>query len=155
MTLRISKLFVVELAIVLGVAAVITQSLILSNNTMHFQRLFLNFYTDGTMDFSADVTALVRSLGIVDLLTLAFGFTIGAVMAFTSGSGDSLSWGRAKGVAQLGQYEKALMISGLVNVMKTREGTTYQVTETGRRFLTEFAYLQRKIEEQKLAHQDT
>jgi hypothetical protein len=151
--LRISKLFVVESATVLGFAAVITQSLILSNNTMHFQQLFLNYYADKSVDFSADVTALVRSLGIVDLLTLVFGLTIGAAMALTYGS--NLAKGGAKGVEQLDQFERSLMISGLVNVTKTQEGTTYQVTEMGRRFLKEFAYLQRMIEEPTVPHQET
>ena len=153
--MRISKLFIVEFAIVLALAAVITQSMILSNQTMHFQQLVLTYYEDKTMDFSADVTPLVRSLGFVSLLTLVFGLTIGAAMTLTAATGGNLAQGRARGLAQLGEYEKALMISGLVNVTKTQEGTTYQVTEMGRRFLTEFAYLQRKVEEQALVHQET
>lgn len=127
--------------------------MILSNQKMHFQQLVLTYYEDKTMDFSADVTPLVRSLGVVNLLTLVFGLTIGAAMALTAGG--NLVQGRAKGLAQLGEYDKALMISGLVNITKTQRGTTYQVTEMGRRFLTEFAYLQRKVEEQTLAHQET
>jgi hypothetical protein len=119
---------------------------------MHFQQLFLNYYADKSVDFSVDVTALVRNLGIVDLMTLVFGLTIGAAMALTGRS--NLVKGGPKGVEQLDQYERSLMISGLVNVTKTQKGTTYQVTEMGRRFLKEFEYLQRVIEEPTLPHQD-
>ena len=119
---------------------------------MHFQQLFLNYYADKSVDFSVNVTALVRNLGIVDLLTLVFGLTIGAAMALTAGG--SLVKGGTKGVEQLGQFEKSLMISGLVDITKTQEGTTYRVTEMGRRFLKEFAYLQRVIEEPTAPHQE-
>ena len=114
---------------------------------MHFQQVVLNFYADKTTDFSTNATSLVRGLGNIDLLTLVFGLSIGAAMALTSTNGDRLDPRRAKDVSQLSQYEKALMSSGLVGINKTAEGTTYQVTEMGRRFLTEFSYLQHKCEE--------
>ena len=121
---------------------------------MHFQQLFLNFYPDKSMDFSADVTALVRSLGIVDLLTLVFGLTIGAAMSLTITGRSVLVRGTAKGAAQLDEFEEALVTSGLVNVAKIPEGTTYQVTEKGRRFLREFAYL-RRLEEETIPYAQT
>jgi hypothetical protein len=150
-----TKLVVVELGIVLGFAAVITQSLILSNSIMHFHQLFLNFYTDGTTDFSTNVTTLVRNLGIVDLLTLTFGVTIGAAITLTAAKRAKQPEGTAEGIADLDEYEKALVASGLVIVARNKEGTTYQVTETGRRFLMEYADLRRKLEEQASAHQET
>jgi hypothetical protein len=125
--------------------------MILSSNTMHFQRMFVNFYADKSVDFSADVSTLIRSLGIVNLLTLVFGLTVGAAMALTSVEG---SRSKVKDLQKLSQYERTLTLSGLVNVTKTPEGTTYQLTEMGRRFLTEYAYLQRQVQEPPMAHQE-
>jgi len=150
-----TKLIVVEFAIVLGFAAVITQSLILSNSIMHFHEFFLNFYTDGTSDFSANVTTLVRSLGIVVLLALIFGVTIGAAITLTAANRAKQIAAAAESMAHLDQYEKALVASGLVIVARNKEGTTYQVTETGRRFLMEYTDLRRKLEEQASVHQET
>lgn len=143
-----TNLMVVEFAVVLGFAAVITQSLILSNSILHFHQFFLNFYTDGTSDFSANVTTLVRNLGIVDLLTLIFGVTIGAAITLTAANRAKPTERSAESMAHLDEYEKALVASGLVIVARNKEGTTYQVTETGRRFLIEYADLRRKLEEQ-------
>jgi len=148
-----TKLIVVELAIALGFAAVITQSLILSNNIMHFHQLVLNFYTNGTSDFSTNVTPLVRNLGIVDLLTLTFGVTIGAALTLTAASRGKQTEATAEGMAHLDQYEKALVASGLVIVARNKDGVTYRVTETGRRFLMEYADLRRKLEQKAPEHQ--
>lgn len=152
--MTITKLIVVEFAIVLGFAAVITQSLILSNSIMHFHQLVLNFYTDGTSDFSTNVTPLVRNLGIVDLLTLIFGVTIGATITLTAANRAKQTEATAESMADLDQYEKALVASGLVVVGRNKEGTTYQVTETGRRFLMEYADLRRKLGEQASVPQE-
>lgn len=153
--MTITKLIAVEFAVVLGFAAVITQSLILSNSIMHFHQLILNIYTDGTSDFSANVTTLVRNLGIVDLLTLTFGVTIGAAITLTATNRAKQTEGPAESMAHLDQYEKALVASGLVIVARNKEGTTYQVTETGRRFLMEYADLRRKLEGQAPVPQET
>ena len=150
-----TKLIAVEFAIVLGLAAVIARSLILSNSIVHFHELFLNFYSDGTSDFSANVTSLIRSLGVVDLLTLIFGVSIGAAITLTAANRAKQTKSTAKGMRHLDQYEKALVASGLVIVAKNREGTTYQVTEMGRRFLMEYADFRRKLEEQTSVHQET
>jgi hypothetical protein len=147
-----TKLIVVEFAIALGFAAVITQSLILSNSMIHFHQVFLNFYTNGTNDFSANVTTLVRNLGIVDLLTLIFGITIGAAITLTAANRAKQTEGPAESMAHLDKYERALVASGLVIVARNKEGTTYQMTEMGRRFLMEYADLRRKLEEQALPH---
>jgi len=153
--MSITKLVAVEVAIALGFAAVITQSLILSNSIMHFHQLVLNFYTDGTSDFSTNVTTLVRNLGIVDLLTLIFGVTIGAAITLTAYRQPKQTESPPESLADLDQYEKALVASGLVLVARNKEGTTYQVTETGRRFLMEYADLRRKIEKQVSVHQES
>lgn len=150
-----TKLIAVEFAIVVGFAAVITQSLILSNSIMHFHEFFLNFYTDGTSDFSANVTTLVRNLGIVDLLTLIFGVTIGAAITLTAANRAKQTERPAESMADIDEYERALVASGLVIVARNKEGTTYQVTEIGRRFLMEYADLRRKLEEQASVHQET
>ena len=153
--MTITKLIAVEIAVALGLAAVITQSLILSNSMMHFHQLVLNFYTDGTSDFSTNVTTLVRNLGIVDLLTLIFGVTIGAAITLTANSRLKQTESPAESMAHLDQYEKALVASGLVIVTRNKDGTTYQVTGTGRRFLMEYTDLRRKIEGQASVHQET
>ena len=153
--MAITKLIAVEFAIVLGFTAVITQSLILSNSVMHFHQLVLNFYTDGTSDFSTNVTTLVRNLGVVDLLTLIFGVTIGAAITLTATSRAKQTEPIAENMEQLDEYEKALVASGLVLVARNKEGTTYQVTETGRRFLTEYSDLRRKLEERASVPQKT
>ena len=149
-----TKLLIIEFAIILGFAAVIVQSLILSDSVMHFHQLVLNFYTDGTSDFSVNTTTLVRHLGIVDLLTLIFGVTIGAAISLSVHSPPKET-DTAAGMAHLSPYERALVASGLVVVGRNREGTTYRVTETGRRFLMEYAYLRRKLEEKASIPQET
>ena len=149
-----TKLVAAEVGIVVGFAAAIAQSLIFSNAIIHFHQFFLNYYADGTADFSADVSALVRNLGIVNLLTLTFGVTIGAAIALTASSGTNKAQ-KGVGAEHLDQYERALVDSGLVSIAENKDGTTYKVTEHGRRFLSEYSFLQRRLEQDVPQTQET
>jgi hypothetical protein len=148
LSMRSNRLLVAELAIAFGFAAIIVRSMILFGNVMHFHQIFLNYYADGTMDFSADVTGLVRGLGVVNLLTLIFGLVLGVAVGLTLKSPDPIR-GLARGASNLTQYERALADSGLVRITQTQEGTTHEITERGRRFLLEYADLQRRLQEKK------
>ena len=142
-TLR--RLLVVQLAVLIIVATV-SLILILSKNAFHFHELTVNYYTDGTMDFSADATALVRSLGVVSLLTLIFGLVMGSAISLTT---SNFLPNSTRIEENVDVYEKALMASGFVRVTKATNGTVYQITELGRRFLRDYAFLSHEIDDLK------
>jgi hypothetical protein len=132
--------------IVIFVAAV-SLVMIFSRNTFHFHELTVNYYTDGTMDFSADASALVRSLGVISLMTLIFGLAIGSAISLTT---SKLLPNSTRIEENVDGYEKALMESGFVRVTKATNGTTYQITELGQRFLRDYAFLKREIDDLKV-----
>jgi len=115
---------------------------------MHLHQIFLNYYRDGTADFSVDATELVRGLGAINLLTFTFGLALGAALVLTLKSPDSIQ-GLSNDTSHLNQYERALTNSGFVQMTRTQAGTMYRITEFGRRFLLEYADLQRKLGEKK------
>jgi hypothetical protein len=146
--LRNTKLLFTELAIVFGFVTVMIHWFAGPNYVVHLHQIFLNYYQDGTVDFSVNVTGLVRSLGVVDLLTLTFGLALGAALALTLKSPDSVQ-GANNDTRHLNEYDRALSNSGFVRITRRQSGTTYQVTELGRRFLLENADLQHKLQEEK------
>jgi hypothetical protein len=138
--LRIEKsisLFVAELAIVLGLVLTVALVLIIPTTTFHFTKLIVTFYTNGTTDFSTDASSLVRGLGLISLLTLTFGVTMGGAITITVA--------KASHTRRKLEYESALAAAGLVNVTIKPDGTTYELTELGHRFLKEYAFLNQKI----------
>ena len=137
-TLRSSSLLVTELVILIAVGFTVIATLILPKSIFHFQELVVTIYTSGKTDFSADVTPLVSSLGIVSLLTLIFGLAIGAAMSLTASSAAHV---QKKAIG----YEDALTTAGFMKITTTPDGRTYQLTELGQRFLRDYAFLDRQF----------
>ena len=90
------------------------------------------------MDFSTDVTTLVRSLGTISLMTLGLGIMVGAAAVLTTVD-------VRQGKKTLTGYENSLVGAGLVIATPVAEGVAYQLTENGRRFLNEYAFLTRSL----------
>ena len=118
----------------LAVGCAIAVTMIIPKEIFHFHELVITTYTNGTMDFSTDATMLVRSLGIVSLLTLILGLIIGATMGLTA----------SNIVHVKNEYEHELMTTGFVKITPTPDGATYQLTEHGRQFLRDYAFLDRE-----------
>jgi predicted transcriptional regulator len=133
---KAKTLLIFELLLLFSFSTLITGLMLLHSYTFHFERVTLNFYTNGTSDFTTDATGLVRSLGTIAMLTLMFGIATGTAVGLTYN-------------AQLNRkptaegYEEKLAKAGFVKIEKTSEGTTYQLTEHGRRFLSEYRFLEK------------
>jgi hypothetical protein len=134
-------LLLVESTILLVVVFFISYALILPKSTFHFPQVIISFYNSGSIDFSADVTALVRGLGAVSLMTLVVGFTVGAAMALTHTEAT-------KTKQDLDNYESAVVNAGFVKIMSNSNGTTYELTPAGRRFLREYEFLKLSLQDQ-------
>lgn len=135
-TLRFSSLMVTELALLLAVGWTIAVTVILPKGIFHFHELIITTYTNGTMDFSTDATALVRSLGTLSLLTLILGLVLGTTMGLTASS--------VAQVKKTVEYDHALTAANFVKITSTPDGATYQLTEHGRQFLRDYAFLSRE-----------
>jgi len=142
---KAKRLLVIELACFSLLATLLFAFLFLNSYTFHFEQVTLNYYTNGKVDFTTDASSLVRSLGTVAMLSLAFGVTIGAAVGLTCSphfdATDSRSGPRS--------YEEEMTKMGFVVITKTDEGTTYRLTDFGRRFLREYRFLEKP--EQTLA----
>jgi hypothetical protein len=142
---KAKKLLVIELASVSILATLLFAFMFLHSYTFHFEQVTLNFYTNGKADFTTDASNLVRSLGTVAMLTMLFGITIGAAVGLTCSplfeSADPGSGRRS--------YEEEMSKMGFVVITKTDQGTTYRLTDLGRRFLREYRFLEKT--EQSLA----
>ena len=134
--MKAKTLLAFELLLLFSFSTLITGLMLLHSYTFHFERVTLNFYTNGTTDFTTDATPLVHSLGTIAMLTLVFGIATGAAVGLTYN-------------AQLNRkpaaegYEEEIAKAGFVKIEKTSEGTTYQLTEHGRRFLSEYRFLEK------------
>jgi hypothetical protein len=125
---------------ILFVAGTLIGTLIVPKNTFSFQELIVTFHNNGTVDFSADVTGLVRSLGLISLLSLFLGLTMGGALGLIAVDFPL----REKGTkAHLNEYEKALASSGFVKITTVSGGTAYELTDVGKRFLRDYAFLNR------------
>lgn len=133
----------IAVATVSIVVAAISLVLILPKYSIYAHELTVNLYTNGAMDFSVDATSLVRSLGIISLMTLVIGLTIGAAM------------GLGARVEKAYEYEKAIEKAGLVKITNVPDGIEYRITEYGRRFLRDYAFLNRGIENLELPARNT
>lgn len=83
----------------------------------------------------------VRSLGTVAAFALIFGVATGAAIGLTCSHHVVTS-----ASANPNAYEEEVTKTGLVVINKTNEGTTYQLTELGRRFLKEYRFLEKNTE---------
>lgn len=136
-TLRISRLLVTELAVLLAVGWAIAFAVIIPKGIFHFHELVITTYANGAMDFSTDATGLVRSLGILSILTLILGLVLGTTMGLTVSSVAHLE-------ERTAGYEHALAAAGFLKITPTPAGVTYQLTEKGRHFLRDYAFLNRE-----------
>lgn len=139
-TLRFSRLLVTQLATLLAVGWTIAVTMIFPKSIFHFHELVITTYTNGAMDFSTDATTLVRSLGILSLLTLILGLVLGTTMGLTA---SIVAHVKKKVVG----YDHALTAAGFVKITHTPDGVTYQLTERGRQFLRDYAFLNREAHE--------
>jgi len=142
--MKTTKLLFVELAIVLVVAGAIAYSLLLPSRSYHFHELSLNFYPNGAVDFSTDMTAVVRSLSVLALLTMAVGLLVGTAMGLSSLNLSQTA--RRIGKATVEESMELLVKSGFVRVLATEGGAKYEITNTGLRFLEEYQNLKRTPE---------
>lgn len=142
---KAKRLLVIELASFSIFATLLFAFMFLHSYTFHFEQVTLNYYTNGKADFSTDVSSLVRSLATVSLLSLVFGVTIGVAVGLTC----SPHVEAADSKSGPGNYEEEMAKMGFVVITKTDEGTTYQLTDHGRRFLREYRFLEKA--EQTLA----
>jgi hypothetical protein len=115
----------------------------LHSYTFHFEQVALNYYTNGKVDFTTDASSLVRSLATVAILSLVFGVTIGAAVGLTCSPHFEAT------DSERTNYEEEMAKMGFIVITKTDEGTTYRLTEFGRRFLREYRFLEKN--EQTLA----
>lgn len=139
---KAKKLLLVECASFSIFAAALCALIFSRSYVFHFEQVTMNFYTNGSTDFSTDVTSLVRSLGAVALFSLVFGVATGAAIGLTCSAHvegfDSES--------QEKRYEEEMTKMGFVVINKTEEGTTYRLTDLGRRFLRDYRFLEKTEE---------
>jgi hypothetical protein len=135
-------LLVVEFAFLFGFATLIMALMFLHSYAFHFEQVTLNYYTNGKVDFTTDVTGLVKSLATVAMLSLVFGTATGAAVGLTY-CGNLKT---ADSTTRRREYEAELAEKGFVVISRTGEGVTYQLTGLGRRFLREYRFLD-KLEE--------
>jgi hypothetical protein len=140
--MKTKKLLVIEGALLCILAAPLIALVLLHSYTFHFEQVTLNFYTNGKADFSTDATNLVRSLGTIALLALIFGVTTGAAFGLTL----STHLKAPNSTTPSAGYEEEMAKAGFVVINKTTEGTTYRLTEIGRRFLREYRFLEKTEE---------
>jgi hypothetical protein len=126
----------VEVAVLLVLGLGIMVALVLPAYTYHFHTLSLNLYQNGAMDFSTDMTSLVRSLGLVSLATMIVGALVGAAIGITNAGPN-----RAGGVSSSGSLQK------LVRQYSTEKGMRYELTDEGLQFLKEYATLEQPMKE--------
>ena len=140
LTPKAKKLLFIECALFSILATVLFTLMFSRNYTFHFQQVTLNFYTNGTSDFSANATSLVRSLGTVAVFSLFFGVTTGAAIGLTCSAHSEPTNSHSNA------YEEEMTKMGFIVVNKTDEGTTYKLTELGRRFLRDYRFLEKTEE---------
>ena len=93
------------------------------------------------MDFSTDMTAVVRSLSVLALLTMAVGLLVGTAMGLSSLNLSQTA--RTIGKATVEESMELLVKSGFVRGLATEGGAKYEITNTGLRFLEEYQSLKR------------
>jgi hypothetical protein len=142
LTTKAKKLLLIESVLFVIPATMLLTMIFSRSYTFHFQQVTLNYYTDGTSDFTTNVTSLVKSLGTVALFSLIFGGTAGAAIGLTLHSQIKTS----ERIPSRRRYEQEMTNMGFVVINKTDQGTTYTLTELGRRFLRDYRFLEEKEE---------
>jgi len=132
-------LLLVEVAVLVILASGLMVALVIPHYTYHFQTLSLNFYRNGAMDFTTDVTSLVRSLGAVTLATMIVGALIGTAIGITStGTNPAVS------------FSSSGVLQRFVRQYSTEQGTRYELTREGLQFLKEYAALEKQPLEERV-----
>lgn len=140
--MRAKRLLFFECTLVSILAAALLTLVFSRAYTFHFQQVTLNFYMNGKSDFTADVSSLVRSLGTVAIFSLTFGVTTGVAIGFTCSPRSETM----KSASNTNTYEEEMTKMGFVEINKTEQGTTYKLTENGRRFLRDYRFLEKTEE---------
>jgi len=140
--MRAKRLLFFECTLVSILAAALLTLVFSRAYTFHFQQVTLNFYMNGKSDFTADVSSLVRSLGTVAIFSLTFGVTTGVAIGFTCSPRSETM----KSASNTNTYEEEMTKMGFVEINKTEQGTTYKLTENGRRFLRDYRLLEKTEE---------
>ena len=135
------RLLVVECAVFSILAVPLFALMFLHGYTFHFARVTLNYYTNGKVDFTTDAAGLVRSLATVAMLSLIFGITTGIAIGLTCNPHFKAS-SSEDGVG----YEQEMSKAGFVEINKTEQGTTFKLTDLGRRFLRDYSFLEKTEE---------
>lgn len=130
------KLLLVGFTIIGVVAAAISYVLIIPTQNYHFHQVIVNFYKGGAVDFSADVTGLVRGLGVVALACIVLGLLVGS--AIRLGRAETLLESKEGHFAPNAKIDVALLKSGLVSGTATDEGVRFELTDKGRQFMQEY-----------------
>jgi len=120
----------------MAMVVLISGLMFLPSYTLHFDQFTVDFYKNGQIGFTTDAAGLVRSMGAVAMMALVFGVVLGAAIGLTRNVQS-----RTNPALELGPYEDALAITGLVKITKTNDSKTYQLTDHGRRFLREYRFL--------------
>jgi len=136
------RLLVFECALFSVLAVPLFAIMFLHGYTFHFEQVTLNYYTNGRVDFTTDATSLVRSLATIAMLSLIFGITTGTAIGLTCTSQFKTS----SSEDELDGYEQGMSKAGFVEIKKTTQGTTYSLTDLGRRFLRDYSFLEKTEE---------
>jgi len=129
------RLYLIEASVLAVLASGIVISLLIPPYIYHFHTVSLNYYQNGAIDFSTDITSLVRSLGLVALATMIVGALVGAAVGITN-----MQLRRGVGNSRLG-------LQKFVKQYSTEQGTKYELTDEGLQFLREYAVLEQPLEE--------
>ena len=130
------RLYLVEVAVLVVLGLGILVALVFPAHTYHFHKLSLNLYQNGAMDFSTDMTSLVRSLGLVALASMIVG-----ALAWTAIGITKTKLNRIAGITSPG------LLHRFVRQQSTGEGTKYELTDEGLQLLKEYALLEQPPEE--------
>ena len=123
-------LLILELVFLFSFTTAITTLIFLHGYTYHFQKVTLNYYMNGSTDFTTDASTLVQSFGALSLLTLTFGTVTGAAVGLTYNVHLKKKASDA--------YEQKIATMGFIEMEKTNQGNVYRLTELGKRFLNEY-----------------
>jgi len=135
---RAKKLLLFECTF-LGVLTTALLTLVFSRSYIfHFEQLTFNVYRNGSVDFTADATSLVRSLGTVAVLSLFVGVSTGVAIGLTC----CLPPKASNSTPGLSEYEREITKLGLVVINKTEGATSYTLTDHGRHFLRDYRFLE-------------
>ena len=139
---KAKKLLVLECALLFALSAGLFALMFSRSYIYHFEQVTLNYYANGSADFSTNIAGVVRSLGTIAMFSLVIGATTGAAIGLTCTGHFKPS----DSVSEQGRYEAEMTKAGFVVINQTDQGTTYKLTELGRRFLRDYQFLERTEE---------